>query len=48
MVKAVQAEDALSNYFDALLKDRVPAEVGSTCRRHACGIGTAAHLPVSR
>lgn len=31
MVKAVQAEDALSEHFDGLLKDRVAAEVGQLC-----------------
>jgi len=31
MVKAVQAEDALSEHFDGLLKDRVAAEVGQIC-----------------
>lgn len=27
MVKAVQAEDSVSDYFDALIKTRSPAEV---------------------
>jgi hypothetical protein len=30
MVKAVQAEESISEYFDGLLKNRVQAEVGTT------------------
>jgi hypothetical protein len=42
MVKAVQAEDAISDHFDRLLKDRVTAEVCLGVRSRVVGVGAGA------